>query len=54
MAKVGVLIETAEAYTYMSGRRNLEQAARFYPEVSKQRVDEVLEIVDLPLFSMKR
>ncbi|NQX60164.1 ABC transporter ATP-binding protein [Paenibacillus qinlingensis] len=47
MAKVGVLIETAEAYTYMSGRRNLEQAARLYPGVSKQRIDEVLEIVDL-------
>ncbi|MFD0695577.1 ABC transporter ATP-binding protein [Paenibacillus sp. GCM10027628] len=47
MAKVGVLIETAEAYSYMSGRRNLELAARFYPGIGKKRVDEVLEIVDL-------
>ncbi len=54
MAKVGVLIETAEAYTYMSGRRNLELAARLYPEVSKQRIDEVLEIVDLTPFQHEK
>jgi ABC-2 type transport system ATP-binding protein len=54
MAKVGVLIETAEAYTYMSGRRNLELAARFYPGTSKQRVDEVLEIVDLTPFQHEK
>ncbi|OCT11196.1 ABC transporter [Paenibacillus pectinilyticus] len=54
MAKVGVLIETAEAYTYMSGRRNLEQAARLYPGVGKQRIDEVLEIVDLTPFQHEK
>ncbi|MBD0379546.1 ABC transporter ATP-binding protein [Paenibacillus sedimenti] len=54
MAKVGVLIETAEAYTYMSGRRNLELAARFYPGVGKQRVDEVLETVDLTPFQHEK
>jgi ABC-2 type transport system ATP-binding protein len=54
MAKVGVLIETAEAYTYMSGRRNLELAARFYPEVEKQRIDEVLEIVGLTSFQHEK
>ncbi|WP_373229329.1 ABC transporter ATP-binding protein [Cohnella sp.] len=47
MAKVGVLIETAEAYNYMSGRRNLELAARMYPGLSSKRVDEVLELVGL-------
>jgi ABC-2 type transport system ATP-binding protein len=54
MAKVGVLIETAEAYTYMSGRRNLELAARFYPEVDKQRIDDVLEIVGLTSFQHEK
>jgi ABC-2 type transport system ATP-binding protein len=54
MAKVGVLIETAEAYTYMSGRRNLEQAARLYLGVSKQRIDEVLEIVGLTPFQHEK
>ncbi|TVY01236.1 ABC transporter ATP-binding protein [Cohnella terricola] len=47
MAKVGVLIETAEAYGYMSGRKNLEMAARFYPGLPASRVDEVLELVGL-------
>ncbi|MFC5446927.1 ABC transporter ATP-binding protein [Paenibacillus aestuarii] len=47
MAKVGVLIETAEAYTYMSGRRNLELAVRFYPGIGGERIDEVLELVGL-------
>lgn len=47
MAKVGVLIETAEAYEYMSGRKNLELAARMYPELTGKRVDEVLELVGL-------
>jgi ABC-2 type transport system ATP-binding protein len=54
MSKVGVLIETAEAYTYMSGRRNLELAARFYPDVEKQRVDEVLELVGLSAFQHEK
>jgi ABC-2 type transport system ATP-binding protein len=54
MAKVGVLIETAEAYNYMSGRRNLELAARLYPDVPKQRVDEVLELVDLHRFQHEK
>ncbi|OPH52085.1 ABC transporter [Paenibacillus ferrarius] len=54
MAKVGVLIETAEAYNYMSGRKNLELAARFYPQISKQRVDEVLEIVGLAAFQKEK
>lgn len=47
MAKVGVLIETAEAYDYMSGRKNLELAARLYPGLPRGRVDEVLELVGL-------
>ncbi|XID92622.1 ABC transporter ATP-binding protein [Paenibacillaceae bacterium WGS1546] len=47
MAKVGVLIETAEAYVYLSGRKNLELAARLYPDLPAARVDEVLELVGL-------
>lgn len=47
MAKVGVLIETAEAFTYMSARRNLEQAARFYPLLPKGCIDAVLELTGL-------
>ncbi|UKS25139.1 ATP-binding cassette domain-containing protein [Paenibacillus sp. HWE-109] len=54
MSKVGVLIETAEAFTFMSGRKNLELAARFYPGIGKQRVDEVLEIVGLTPFQQEK
>lgn len=54
MAKVGVMIETAEAYTYMSGRRNLEQAARFYLGLEKSRIDEVLELVGLSSYQHEK
>ncbi|NHN30866.1 ABC transporter ATP-binding protein [Paenibacillus agricola] len=47
MQKTGVLIETAEAFEYMSGSANLALAARFYPELGKGRIDEVLELVGL-------
>ncbi|MFB9277504.1 ABC transporter ATP-binding protein [Cohnella cellulosilytica] len=54
MARVGVLIETAEAYEYMSGRKNLELAARMYPELPAKRVDEVLELVGLTAVQHER
>ncbi|UJF34178.1 ABC transporter ATP-binding protein [Paenibacillus hexagrammi] len=54
MSKVGVLIETAEVYSYMSGRKNLELAAKFYPHVTSGRIDEVLEIVGLTPFQHEK
>jgi len=47
MAKVGCIIETADAYEYLSGYKNLELAIRFYPNLDQKRIDEVLEIVGL-------
>jgi ABC-2 type transport system ATP-binding protein len=47
MKHVGVLIEKAEAFEYMSAGKNLELAARLYPHLPKTRVDEVLELVGL-------
>lgn len=47
MSRVGVLIEKAEAFEYMSGYQNLQLAARLYPDLPKTRVDEVLEMVGL-------
>lgn len=47
MSKVSCLIETADAYGYMSASRNLKLAARFYPALPKGRIDEVLELVGL-------
>lgn len=47
MRQVGVMIERAEAFEYMSGYRNLELAARLYPELPRSRIDEALELVGL-------
>ncbi|WP_088832483.1 ABC transporter ATP-binding protein [Paenibacillus tyrfis] len=54
MSKVGVLIETADAYDYMSGYKNLELAARFYPQLPRKRIDEVLELVGLAPFKHEK
>jgi len=47
MARVGCLIETADAYEYMSAYDNLKLAARFYSDLPKTRIDEALEQVGL-------
>ncbi len=54
MQKVGMLIERPEAYEYMSGYKNLELAARFYPHIPKQRIDEVLELVGLSEYKREK
>jgi ABC-2 type transport system ATP-binding protein len=50
MARVGCLIETADAYEYMSARENMQLAARFYPVVSSERIEQVLQEVGLGQF----
>lgn len=47
MDRVGCIIETADSYEYMSAQKNLEMAARFYGDIKKTRIDEVLEMVGL-------
>jgi ABC-2 type transport system ATP-binding protein len=54
MSKVGSLIETADAYTYMSGYHNLVLAARFYPNLPRKRIDEVLELVGLTPYAKEK
>jgi ABC-type multidrug transport system ATPase subunit len=54
MASVGCLIETAEAYEYMSAYDNLKLAARFYPNLPKSRVEEALEEVGLAPYKRER
>lgn len=46
LSKIGMLVESAAFYPYMSGRDNLRTFAR-YCRVPDSRADEVLEIVDL-------
>lgn len=47
MARVGCIIETADAYPYMSGYRNLKLASRFYPGVTEGHIREILHKVGL-------
>jgi len=44
---VGCIVENPEAYSYMTGRENLEHFARMADGVSRDRIQEVAEIVKL-------
>lgn len=52
--KVGSLIETACAYDYMSACKNLQLAGRFYRDVTRSRIEEVLELVGLSQFKNEK
>lgn len=54
MQKVGCIIETAEAYDYLSAYKNLMLLSRFYPDVKVSRIDEVLEIVGLKAYKNEK
>lgn len=54
MSNTGALIETADAYMYMSGYQNLALAARFYPGLPRKRIDEVLRLVGLEAFAKEK
>jgi len=47
LPRVGALVENPALYLYMSGRDNLRAFASVLGGVSRQRLDEVLETVDL-------
>ncbi|USG68507.1 ABC transporter ATP-binding protein [Brevibacillus ruminantium] len=47
MAQVGCMIQTADAYPYLSALDHLKLAARLYPEQPKARIQEVLDAVGL-------
>lgn len=44
---VGCIIETAEAYPYLTAFENLKQFSRYYEDVNSARIEEVLETVGL-------
>jgi ABC-2 type transport system ATP-binding protein len=54
MAKVGCLVDTAEAYGHLTAYKNLELAAGFYRDLKKLRIDEVLEEVGLGRFKREK
>lgn len=45
--EVGAIVENPEMYPFMTGKQNLNHFARMLPEISKERVQEVISIVGL-------
>ncbi|OZB91420.1 ABC transporter [Paenibacillus sp. XY044] len=54
ISHIGCIIETPEAYEYMSARDNLKLSARFYKDLPADRIDEVLEQVGLMPYRHER
>jgi len=47
IAKVGGIIENPDLYKYLTGYQNLIHYFRMYPDIKKDRIDEVIKIVGL-------
>jgi ABC-2 type transport system ATP-binding protein len=47
IAKVGGIIENPDLYKYLTGYQNLVHYLRMYPDIKRERVDEVIKIVGL-------
>ncbi len=47
LSSVGGIIENPEMYGYLSGRENLEIYGRMHSKVSKERIDEIINLVKL-------
>ncbi len=47
MANVGGIVENPELYKYMTGMQNLKQYANMRKGITKERIDEVVELVGL-------
>jgi ABC-2 type transport system ATP-binding protein len=45
--QVGAIVENPEMYKFLTGYQNLMQYARMVPGVTKERLDEVIELVGL-------
>ncbi|MBR6802106.1 MAG: ABC transporter ATP-binding protein [Eubacteriaceae bacterium] len=47
MSMIGGIIENPEMYDYMSGMANLKMFAKMHGNISKERIDEIVELVGL-------
>jgi ABC-2 type transport system ATP-binding protein len=47
IAKVGGIIENPDLYKYLTGYQNLLHFWRMYPDIKKERINEVIKIVGL-------
>lgn len=54
LGKVGAIIETADAYEYMSAYNNLKIASRFYSSIKESDIEEILDLVELKKFKNEK
>lgn len=54
MRNVGAIIETAEAFEYMSAFKNLKLASRYYENIGEAYIDEILELVQLKKYKNEK
>ncbi|MGE5703650.1 MAG: ABC transporter ATP-binding protein [Clostridia bacterium] len=47
IAQVGCIVENPELYKFLSGRENLETFARMSGNVTRERIEEIIDFVDL-------
>lgn len=47
IAKLGGIIETPELYSYMTGMENLKFFASLYPNITKEKIDEIVKLVGM-------
>ncbi|MBZ9686106.1 ABC transporter ATP-binding protein [Clostridium estertheticum] len=47
IAKVGGIVENPDLYKYLTGYQNLLHFWRMYPDIKRERIDEVIKIVGL-------
>lgn len=45
--EVGAIVESPDLYMYLSGRQNLKLIANMYKDITKERLDEVIDLVGL-------
>jgi len=45
--RVGAIVENPDFYMYLTGRQNLKLSANLYKNITKERIDEVVELVGL-------
>lgn len=47
VSNIGAIVENPEMYKFLTGYQNLRQYARMVPGITKQRINEVVELVGL-------
>lgn len=54
MRKIGCMIESADFHEYLTAGQYLKLNANFYPEVGRERIAEVLEMVGLETYAKEK